>query len=211
MNDKTHKRKGAIQILAITIAITLGVPSGSNATQQSDIRSEEKIINAFTYWKMQQTRKGNYAETNKCNPSSVRESIQHGQGKDIARIGFGEKSLSFADINNDGKVHALVLFRPKQCDGGNALMNSQAALLVLSDKGKNTYNVDSDTLANLEGIPKGWWLAFKDVEGNGEITGIAQGYSATDARCCPSLSVEFSYKYPSKEILLRCEKSKTSS
>ena len=211
MNDKTLKGKRVIPILAFTIAVILGMPNRSDASQNSDTISRKKIINTFTSWKMQQIKKGNYAEASKCNPSSVRESIQSGQGKNIARIGFGEESLSFADINNDGNVDALVLFKPKQCDGGNALINSQSALLVLSDEGKSTYTVDRDTLTNLGGIPNGWWLAFKAAEDNGEITGTAMGYSATDARCCPSLSREFRYKYPSKEILLRREKSKTSS
>ena len=211
MNEKTLKGKRVIQILVLTIAAILGMPSRSDASPNPDTRSREKIVNTFTSWKMQQIRKGNYAEANKCNPLSLRESMQRGHGKDIAMIGFSKESLSFADINNDGKVDALALFKPKQCDGGNALMNSQSALLVLSDEGKSTYTVDRDTLTNLGGIPNGWWLAFKAAVDNGEITGTAMGYSATDARCCPSLSREFIYKYPSKEILLRREKSKTSS
>lgn len=211
MNEKTLKGKRVIQILVLTIAITLGMPSRSDGRQHPDTRSREKIINTFTSWKMQQIRKGNYAQANKCNPSSIRESMQRGHGKDIAMIGFSKESLSFADINKDGRVDALALFKPKQCDGGNALMNSQSVLLVLSGEGNSPYTVDSETLSNLQGIPNGWWLIFNAAEDNGKITGSAMGYSATDARCCPSQSVEFSYEYPSKEILLRREKSKTSS
>ena len=191
-----------IRILTLMLAIVILVPNDSQANQRTNVRFRKSIISAYEDWKKQEINQGNYAAKQNCNPKSVYRSLQLNRLNGIAQIGFSKESLSFADINNDRRVDALILFKPKQCDGGNAFMNAQTALVVLSKEDKSAYTVDSEILSNLNGVPSGWWLTFEALQSNGIIIGTAQGYSERDARCCPSLSIAFEYKYPSQWIHL---------
>jgi len=132
---------------------------------------------------------------------SVRELIKSG-GR-VTLQGFGTAAFSYGDINRDGAEDALVVFNPLQCDGGNALMNAQKAVLVLSASNGSRYFVDDTRLENIKGLPDGMWAFFERVTSSGKITGTAYGYSGADARCCPSLKAGFLYTYPSSKLNIK--------
>jgi len=184
----TIKLQTLVAALAISLGATLAQPASAN---------QLAIQNAYKEWKASQLRAGNYLAASQCNLQSVVELMKSGR-----RInkGFGTAAFSYGDINRDGAEDALVVFNPHQCDGGNALMNAQVAILILSaDKGSR-YFYDDKRLENLKGIPNEMWAIFERVRSNGDITGIAYGYRDTDPRCCPSLQTAFTYTYRNNKM-----------
>jgi len=184
-----------LQTLLAAVAVSLG----ANLAQPASA-NQLAIQNAYKEWKTSQLRAGNYLAASQCNLQSVVELIK--SGKRINK-GFGTAAFSYGDINRDGAEDALVVFNPLQCDGGNALMNAQTAILILSaDKGSR-YFYDDKRLENLKGIPNEMWTIFKRVRSNGDITGIAEGYRDTDPRCCPSLQASFTYTYKNNKVIMK--------
>jgi hypothetical protein len=63
--------------------------------------------------------------------------------------------ISFTNINNDNKLDALITFNPTQCDGGNALMNAQIRVLIMSNAAG--YVTDDSYIDKIESqFKKGW-------------------------------------------------------
>ena len=180
----------SIAALALCLGANPGLPASAN---------QIAIQKAYKDWKTSQLRAGNYVADSQCNLQGVRELMQSGR-----RIGsgFGTAGFSYGDINKDGKEDALITFNPQQCDGGNALMNAQTTVLILSANNGSRYIVDDKKLENLKGLPDGMWARFEKFTRSGNITGTAFGYRNSDPRCCPSLKADFTYTYPSSRINL---------
>ncbi len=181
-----------IQALVATLTVSLGVNLSHPA-----LANQLAIQNAYRGWKASQLKAGNYLADSDCNMQRVAELIKAGR-RTIQ--GFGTAAFSYGDINQDGIEDALVIFNPRQCDGGNALMNAQTAVLILSSINDTRYFVDDKRLESLKGLPNDMWAIFERVKGNGAISGTAYGYRDKDARCCPSIQAAFTYTYPTNKL-----------
>lgn len=184
----TIKVQTVVGALAISLGVSLVQPASAN---------QLAIQNAYKEWKASQLGAGKYLADSQCNLQSVQELIK--SGRDVNQR-FGTAAFSYGDINRDGLEDALVVFNQRQCDGGNALMNAQTALLILSADNGSRYLVDDKRLENLKGLPNDMWARFKRVKSNGDITGTAYGYRDADARCCPSLQAAFTYTYQNNKL-----------
>lgn len=162
--------------------------------------SQIAIQKAYKDWKTSQLRTGNYLADSQCNLQGIRELMK--SGRNFSGMGFGTAGFSYGDINKDGIEDALVTFNPQQCDGGNALMNAQTTVLILSANNGSRYIINDKKLENLKGLPDGMWARFERVTRSGNIAGTALGYRNSDPRCCPSLKADFTYAYPSSRINL---------
>jgi hypothetical protein len=184
-----------VQVVAATLALSLG----ANLVQPA-YANQLAIQNTYKEWKASQLRARNYLADSQCNLQGVIEQMKSGRS---VNQGFGTAGFSYGDINRDGTEDALVTFNPWQCDGGNALMNAQTAVLILSASDGPRYFVDDTRLENIKGLPNGMWAVFERVTSSGKITGTAYGYSDADARCCPSLKAGFTYTYPSSKLNIK--------
>ncbi len=205
------------QGLALLICTLTGFPE-TLARPGGQGPETRQIIEAYEKWKELKTRKREYAKDSECNPNQIRILLQAARLGEGDLMGFGSASFSFADINQDGVTDALTTFNPKQCDGGNASMHSQVALLILSKNARHSYKVDDQTLENLHDdqtlrnlleTTEGWFLRFQEVQGNGIVSGTAYAFHSGDkfkpgdARCCPSIWKAFTYTYLSKRVTLK--------
>ena len=183
-----NKAQTLVAALAISLGSSLAQPASAN---------QLAIQNAYKDWKISQLKAGNYLADSECNLQSVVELMETGRR---LNQGFGTAKFSYGDINRDGIEDAMVAFNPRQCDGGNALMNAQTAILILSVNNGSRYIVDDKKLENIKGLPSDMWTLFERVKSNGSITGTAYGYRDTDARCCPSRQAAFTYTYPNSKM-----------
>jgi hypothetical protein len=106
-------------------------------------------------------------------------------------------NISFTDINDDGKLDGLVTFLPDHCDGGNALMNTQIRVLILSNAAN--YIADDQFLDNIQQRLKKGWVIIHAVQG-GTFYGTYYEYKQTDGRCCPSIKKDLSIDYKTRKI-----------
>jgi hypothetical protein len=105
--------------------------------------------------------------------------------------------IFFTDINNDDKLDALVTFRPTQCDGGNALMNAQIRVLVLSSG--TSYVTDDKLVDKIESHLKKGWLNIESAS-SGTFLGTYYEYKDSDGRCCPSIKRPIEIDYKTKKL-----------
>jgi hypothetical protein len=151
------------------------------------------ILNKFEQWKSMQFKKGVYATENKCNPDTVIKKGYHGPTIGIPN----DIDISFTDINNDNKLDAIITFNPDQCDGGNALMNAQIRVLILSSKA--AYTTDDTYIDKIEsGLKKGWLNIEKATYGT--FFGTYYEYKEADGRCCPSIRRPFTIDYKTNKL-----------
>jgi len=152
-----------------------------------------QIVNKFEQWKKDQYKKGNYATEKNCDRDTVLKAGYKG-----AEIGIPtDIHISFTNINDDSKLDAIITFNPTQCDGGNALMNAQIRVLILT-------NVDGDTtddsyIDEIESQFKKGWLII-DGALYGSFYGAYYEYKDSDGRCCPSIKKPFSIDYKTKKL-----------
>jgi len=157
--------------------------------QKKELTEYDKIISAFNSWKVRQFKSGTYANEKNCNPDTMLRKDYHGPEMGIPK----EINIFFCDLNNDNIIDALITFFVDQCDGGNALMNVQTKLLVLS-KG-TTYHVDDTYFTKIENVLKSGWITIENAS-YGTISGTVRDYKDSDGRCCPSISKPFTLTYP---------------
>ncbi len=187
------KRKYSFIVCPVILLIGL-LPFCKKANKLTQLESEYvNILNSFNQWKMEQIREGVFLVGDSCNFEVV---SRDGSVGSIMGIPF-DLDISYTDINQDGKVDGLVLFRPNQCDGGNALMNIQIKLLILSSP--NKYIVDDKFMNVFESQNgKGWFILDNATEGT--IYGTYYEYTETDGRCCPSIRRKISIYFSSKKL-----------
>jgi hypothetical protein len=111
-----------------------------------------------------------------------------------------EYNFSFADLNNDGRLDGLVVFKPVQCDGGNGSIWTQFQVLILSKK--SIYNV-SDTLrvdrfASTPFDSLGfYWL---NSIANDKIFGTYFEFKPDDGYCCPSIQRPVTFDFVERRL-----------
>lgn len=139
--------------------------------------NHQKILSTFENWKNTQLSIGNYQTKNN-------------------KLGQGfpdEIHVFYSDLNQDETIDAIICFNPILLGGGNALMNLQEKLIVISKNEK--YELDDSTLSNLERELKTGWVHINNVN-YGEISGDYYDYKKNDGICCPSIHkpIEISLK-----------------
>lgn len=163
----------------------------SNAQSKSEY---VLIIEKFLTWKSQQIKKGTYASDKNCNPTTVSKESYKGSSTGIS----SDIQTSFADINGDQRIDAIVTFNPFLCDGGNALMNAQIRVLILS-KG-TSYYTDDTYIDKIEKQYKDGWLNIERAS-EGTFFGTYYEYKEDDGRCCPSIKKRFTIDYKTKKLV----------
>lgn len=152
-----------------------------------------QILTRYEQWKAAQYKAGNYATPANCKMEVVIKESYKGPQAGIPN----DISVHYSDINGDNKMDALITFNPIQCDGGNAGMNIQSRVLILS-KGA-VWITDDKYIDNIEAkIDKGW-MSVSGVTG-GTIFGTYYEYKEDDGRCCPSIKKQFSIDFKTKKL-----------
>lgn len=152
-----------------------------------------RIISAYKQWREVQYAKGIYVRPGKCNPDVVGKATYKGPDAGIP----DEIEVSFATINDDNKLDALITFNPASCGGGNYLMNAQEKILVLSTPAG--YRVDDKMIKSVEDKLKKGWVHIEKAQ-YGSFYGTYYEYRDTDARCCPSIQKPFSLDYATRRL-----------
>lgn len=171
-----------IALFALTI-LQLSAQSTAEYTQ---------IVTRYEQWKAAQYKAGAYATPGNCKMEVVTKDGYKGPVSGIPK----DISVYYSDINGDGRLDGLITFNPVQCDGGNAMMNAQSRLLILS-KGA-AWTTDDKYIDNIEGKKDGWF-SVNGVSG-GTIYGTYYEYAADDGRCCPSIKKPFTIDYKTKKL-----------
>jgi hypothetical protein len=180
--------------LKISIIISLLAGQSMNNTLLSQTKSEYfKIITKFEQWKSYQYKADKFATENNCMPDTVSKDGYKGPDMGIPK----NIDISFTDINNDNKIDALITFHPDQCDGGNALMNAQIQILILSKD--SSYFIDDKYISKIERQFKKGRLNIERAS-YGAIYGTYYEYKSNDGRCCPSIHRTFAIDYSTKKL-----------
>jgi hypothetical protein len=170
-----------VALLALSSQLTAQTPEYS------------QILNRYEQWKTAQYQAGKY-----CTPANCKVDVMLKAGYKGPTIGIPKDiSIFYTDINADNKLDALISFNPQQCDGGNAMMNAQENLLILSKAG--AYIVDDTYFDKIGSTLKSGWININGAAG-GSFYGIYTDYKDDDPRCCPSIKKEFSLDYKSKKL-----------
>lgn len=178
-------------LLFSCIAIALTLPNSVEAQGTQD--PYLLIIQKFKQWKALQYKAGKYATEKACNPDSVLKEDYAG-----AEMGIPQDiSVDYCDLNIDNRLDALITFNPQQCDGGNALMNAQSRVLILS-KGTG-YVVDDSMVDKIEEKLKKGWLIIESAS-YGSLYGTYYEYRESDGRCCPSIKRPFTIDYKTRKL-----------
>ena len=176
--------------LTVKFTVVVFLLEGIFMQAKGQVKSEyTQIINKFEQWKAIQYKKGTYETEKRCNIDSVSKESYKGSGMGIPK----DINIFFTDINHDNKLDALFTFNPDQCDGGNALMNAQIRVLILSNG--STYITDDNFIDKIESKLKKGWLNIERVNDR-TFYGTYYEYKDTDGRCCPSVRrpVQIDYK-----------------
>jgi hypothetical protein len=169
----------AIKLLFFSFFLLSSFASYSQEdSKEEKVKAEVKAV--FKIWKQQQIRAGKWIANKNCNWKY----IDTNNIDALNVLSFPkEVSWDFGDLNLDRKIDGLVMIHPWQCDGGNASMNFQFSLLILS-KEKGYYVLEKWASANL-GFG-GNYYHYSSIE-NGSIAASYYEYKEEDARCCPSI------------------------
>lgn len=166
------------------------IPSELNA-QSKNIQG--KIKTKFEQWKLDQYKTGTYVSDKNCNIDFVSKDGYVGSEMGISK----DVDYFFTDLNNDKKIDAVITFYPVQCDGGNALMNLQIKLLILSVG--NNYIVDDLLIKDIDKQFENGWLVVTKAT-NGFVYGTYFEYKENDGRCCPSVKKPFKIDYKLRKL-----------
>jgi len=167
-------------------------------TIQHDLFAQSKneytqIIAKFEQWKLQQFKSGRFLDGQNCNPDTVTKHGYKGSELGIPK----DIDISFTDINLDNKIDGLVTFRPDQCDGGIAFINTQLRVLILSSK--SDYFIDDSYIDKIESqLKKGWLIIEKASPGT--FSGTYFSYKQHDGRFTPSIIRPFLIDYKTKKL-----------
>jgi hypothetical protein len=183
-------------LFAVLIFISLSFSIQQTQAQTTD--SHGFILELFKQWKAEQITNGNSVAQKDCTIDAVVNSDGDHPGNAIP----DEFSVIYAKINDDDQLDALVLFNPIQCDGGNALMNSQTRLLILSVGSGYTIDdqyVDQQDQKYSKSVGAWGWFEISGAR-DGDLIGTYNQYLDTDARCCPSIEKKFRLNYATGKL-----------
>ena len=179
-------------LIKYLISVLLFTVIAGNATAQTS-SGYGKIISKFEEWKSIQYKNRVYEAPRRCRMDSALKESYDGPGIGIPN----EIDVFFGDINGDSKSDALITFRPVQCDGGNALMNAQKRVLILSDR--DFYSVDENYFDSIEDSLKKGWLYIERVA-DGIFYGKYFEYKDDDGRCCPGIRRPIEISFQTKKL-----------
>lgn len=154
----------------------------------------KKIVGKFEQWKSIQYKNGKYETQKRCHLDTVLADSYTGPGIGIP----DEIDIFFTEINGDNKLDALITFHPDQCDGGNALMNAQVRVLIVSSGG--SYITDDNFVEKIEKNFKTGWLNIERAA-DGTFYGTYYEYKDGDGRCCPSIRKAVEINYKTKKLI----------
>lgn len=157
----------------------------------STITEEVNFQDIFNDWKIKSYNNGDYIKPENCNLEYV---IANEDKSNLGIPNDNEIEQFILDYNNDGIKDCLIIFTPIQCEGGNALMYLQTAILILSDKEKN-YITNDTLLTNLFTKIESGNISLTGVNNN-EIIGKFFDFTEDDARCCPSIEKDVRISFP---------------
>lgn len=199
----------SIHIIALILLFSVGLLACTSQPKKSNTRSTKpsdkvQIYNLFQNWRNEEIRLGHFFAKDSCNPAWFQEHEFNGTIDaewgipDLDEVGF-----SYADLNGDGKLDALIQFNPIQCDGGNASMWSQITLFALS--GKNQYtlteSIDVSKFKNTDFDKNGfYWL---DSIAENRIIGTYIEFLEDDGHCCPSIQKQVIFDFKKKSCVKR--------
>jgi hypothetical protein len=171
----------------------------SNQQCQSQKASSQKsILDVFEQWKSEQYTKRTHVELKDCTIDAVINGGENHPGIGIPN----EFQVSYAYINDDDQLDALVLFSPRQCDGGNASMNAQTRVLILSQGQSYTIDdtfIDQAERKHIESM-RTWGFFWIERAIDGHFYGTYSAYKDEDPRCCPSIERKFRLSYATGEL-----------
>jgi hypothetical protein len=173
--------------LILVFTITL-----NSALAQTTSNSYSRILTKFEEWKTKQYQSGKYEREKNCNAEYVSKDNYKGSNEGISE----DIQIFYTDLNSDNIIDAIICFNPYLCDGGNALMNAQERVIIVSKVSE--YIIDDKTINNIEKELTSGWLFVRGA--HGDITGEFQDYNENDGRCCPSIIKPFSISYKDKKI-----------
>jgi len=157
------------------------------------IDNTERIKNRFDQWKNDEISKGRVLSEENCNPS-----IALSKGLNQISGIPDEVDFSYAHINTDNLIDALVTFQPMQCDGGNGLMWAQIQIVILSNNG--SYEIDDDYFKSIGNDLKGFY--HLDSVTSSEFSGTYFEFLDGDAHCCPSVKKRITIQFKTNELRL---------
>ncbi len=154
-----------------------------------------KIRAAFKQWQQTQIEHKHFVSKDNCHYSYI---AAHEPPETI--LGFPDSiNFYYAHLNNDQHPDALITFRPLQCEGGNASVNTQYKLLALSTP--SGYTID-DTFFNLVDIMEASGFYILDSLNRYGFYGTYYNYTETDGYCCPSIKKTIKITFPSLQVFI---------
>jgi hypothetical protein len=162
---------------------------------------ERKTIHeAFTAWQSGELKANRYWGKDSCNTAWISQhtGVTPGYGFPTDSSAF---KYSYADINNDKKLDALVTFSPISCDEGVSGKWTQRQIFVLS--GADRYNlvdsVDVSKFAGTDFDERGFY--FLDSIAPNKVYGTYLEFSGYDAACCPGTHKPVTFDYAAKKLV----------
>jgi hypothetical protein len=173
-----HLKKAIQWILCACFLLSSWTSYSQENLKEEKIKAEIKSV--FEQWKQEQIAAGKWIAIENCNWKYV--DTNKIDALNVLSIP-NEISWDFGDLNLDNKMDGLFMIHPWQCDGGNAAMNFQFSVLILSKEGAY-YVLEKWAAANL-GFG-GNYYHYTGIE-NGGIKADYYEYKEADGRCCPSI------------------------
>ena len=104
------------------------------------------IMKQFSNWKANQLANKKYYSYADCD--NMNRGISQNYPKTTEYILPDNVDASYGDINHDNKIDGLITFYPEICSGGNAAMNVEKRVLIVSNG--NDYTIDDYFMDNIE-------------------------------------------------------------
>lgn len=192
-----------ISVILFALITIVAVPSfGEKMLLKSE---DNKLIRAvFTNWKNEQIEKLIYMEEQDCKPSFFYDNVDEDKYPPGVLTGFPDKLDGIIPIfaNEDDLLDFVILFTPRQCDGGKAFAGMQEKVLFLSS-GNGDFEADSEFISKNIKESSIDWEFYKDyLLGSKDDTilyGEALMYMYGDPSCCPSKKIVFFYDFKTGE------------
>lgn len=167
-----------------------------------DNNQKQHLKQLFTDWQNNEVAQGHLWASDSCYPGWFVDHRFDGMIEDMWGIpDSSEYNFSYADINSDGKFDQLVTFTPSQCDGGNASIWIQIAVLTISENGKYKTTASlGDGLFSAVGKDTSGFYWYDSI-GVNKIYGTFYNFLKGDGHCCPSVERPVIITYDTKKVI----------
>ncbi len=166
-----------------------------------------KLKQLFMEWLNNELAKGNLWASDSCNLEWITKHRFDGMIENMRGLpDSSDLNFSYADINSDGQLDQLATFTPSQCDGGNASMWVQIAVLTISENGKykTTTSIGDGISSSISQDTSGFY--WYDSIGPNIIYATFYNFKYNDGHCCPSIKKPVAIIYDSKKIVFTKDK-----